>query len=124
VRDAVVVALGSIGVFFSLSGVVGILRTPDLYTRIQCSSKTITMGALPALVALVVAEGPVTNYGGRALIVALLLVVVNPMASHALARAAYKRGIPLWEGSVTDQPAERRASAARDKADRTGPRDA
>jgi multicomponent Na+:H+ antiporter subunit G len=107
VRDAVVVALVVIGLFFSLSGVVGILRMPDVYTRIQCSAKTITMGALPMLLALAVAEGPLTTYGSRALLVAVLLLVVNPAASHALSRAAYKTGVPMWPGAVTDEPAER-----------------
>jgi multicomponent Na+:H+ antiporter subunit G len=103
-RDAFTVALCAVGLFFSLSGVVGILRMPDVYTRIQCSSKTITMGALPMLAALVVAEGPASVYGSRALLVAALLVVVNPAASHALARAAYKTGVPMWPGAVRDDP--------------------
>ena len=102
-RTAAVIVLAAIGVGFSLSGAVGILRMPDLYTRIQCSSKTITMGALPALIALAVGEGPSSSYGSRTLLVAVLLLVVNPLASHALARAAYKRGVPLWPGSVSDQ---------------------
>lgn len=110
-REGFVIALAVVGLLFSLSGVVGIIRMPDVYTRIQCSSKTVTMGALPALIALVIAEGPISNYGGRALIVAFLLVVVNPLASHSLARAAYKRGVPMWSGSVVDQPASRRAGS-------------
>lgn len=109
-REAVVIALAVVGLAFSLSGAVGVLRMPDLYTRIQCSSKTITMGALPVLVALVVAEGPISPYGGRALVVAFLLLVVNPAASHALTRAAYKAGIPQWSGAVRDQVRERRAA--------------
>jgi multicomponent Na+:H+ antiporter subunit G len=104
VRDAFAIALVVLGLFVMLTGVVGILRMPDLYTRIQCSSKTITMGALPLLLALAVAEGPFTAYGARALIVAVLLLVVNPAAAHALARAAYKTGVPMWEGSVADEP--------------------
>ncbi|MDQ1427075.1 MAG: multicomponent Na+:H+ antiporter subunit [Acidimicrobiaceae bacterium] len=111
-RQVAVVVLAAIGIGFSLSGAVGILRMPDLYTRIQCSSKTITMGALPALSALVVGEGWRTTYASRALLVALLLLVVNPLASHALARAAYKRGVPMWPGSVIDQAAARRPPAA------------
>ena len=106
-KETVVVALVVVGLAFSLSGAVGILRVPDVYTRIQCSSKTVTMGTLPMLIALVVAKGPLTNYGGRALLVAVLLLVFNPVASHALARAAYKSGVPMWEGSVIDQPRER-----------------
>jgi multicomponent Na+:H+ antiporter subunit G len=103
VREGIVIALAVIGVAFSLSGAVGILRMPDVYSRIQCSSKTITMGALPALIALVVGEGPISAYGSRALLIAVLLLVVNPAASHALARAAYKTGVPMWPGAVTDQ---------------------
>jgi multicomponent Na+:H+ antiporter subunit G len=109
VREAAVIVLVVIGLFFALSGVIGILRMPDVYTRIQCSSKTITMGALPLLVALAVAEGPFTTYGSRALLVAILLFVVNPAASHALTRAAYKTGVPMWDGAAVDEPAERRA---------------
>jgi multicomponent Na+:H+ antiporter subunit G len=109
----VVYALCAIGLFFSLSGAVGIVRMPDLYTRIQCSSKTVTLGAIPLLVALAVAKGPVSNYGGRALIVAFLLFVFSPVASHSLARAAYKRGLPMWEKSVIDQ-VQARHDRARD----------
>jgi multicomponent Na+:H+ antiporter subunit G len=108
VREAAVIALSVIGLAFSLSGVVGILRMPDVYSRIQCSTKTITMGALPVLIAVVVGEGPVSSYGSRALLVAVLLLVVSPVSSHALARAAYKSGVPMWPGAVTDQPRERR----------------
>jgi multicomponent Na+:H+ antiporter subunit G len=104
VREIVVIVLCAIGFFFAFTGAIGIVRMPDVYTRIQCSSKTITMGALPMLIALVVAEGPVSQYGGRALFVAILLLLVNPAASHALARAAYKTGVPMWRGSVLDEP--------------------
>jgi multicomponent Na+:H+ antiporter subunit G len=112
VKEIVVIVLAAIGVFFSLSGALGIVRMPDLYTRIQCSTKAITMGALPVLIALAVGEGPVSNYGGRALLVAVFLLVINPAASHALARAAYKSGVPQWEGAVADEPRERDELAA------------
>jgi multicomponent Na+:H+ antiporter subunit G len=108
VKEILVIVAAVVGLGFSLSGAVGILRMPDVYSRIQCSSKTITMGALPVLVALVIGEGPISTYGGRALLVAFLLLVVNPMASHALARAAYKTGIPMWRGAVTDQVRDER----------------
>ena len=105
--EIVVIALAVVGWAFSLSGAVGILRMPDVYCRSQCSSKMITMGALPALIALVVGEGPVSVFGSRALLVAVLLLVINPVASHALARAAYKTGVPMWPGAVADRVADR-----------------
>lgn len=117
-RSIAFLVLSIIGLVFSLSGAVGIVRMPDLYTRIQCSSKTITMGALPALVALVVGEGVVTSYASRALIVAALLLIVNPAASHALARAAYKSGVPMWPGAVRDEVAERRAKEEQEDQER------
>ena len=106
-KDVAVIALCCTGFLFTVSGALGIVRMPDVYTRIQCSSKTITMGALPVLLALVVAEGPLSTYGSRALLVAALLLVVNPAASHALTRAAYKTGVPMWEGAVRDEPRDR-----------------
>lgn len=120
IRDGIVLALICIGAVFSLSGAVGILRMPDLYTRVQCSTKTITMGALPVLVAVVVGEGPITQYGARALLIAFLLLVVNPAASHALVRAAYRSGVPQWDGAVRDDPARRqpkRRAAASESGD-------
>lgn len=111
-KTAIVIALACVGLFFSLSGALGILRMPDLYTRIQCSSKTITMGALPALLALVVGEGLVSDYASRALLVAVLLMILNPATSHALARAGYKTGIPMWPGSVRDDVAAQRSPDA------------
>lgn len=110
-KEAIVIALSVIGLGFSLSGAVGIVRMPDVYSRIQCSTKTITMGALPVLIAIAVGQGPVSNYGTRVLLVAVLLLVVNPVSSHALARAAYKSGVPMWPGSVADRPRERAAAS-------------
>lgn len=103
-RTAVAVALVVVGLAVTTSGVVGVLRLPDVYSRIQSSSKAITLGAVPLLAALVVARGVLTTYGSRALFVGALLLLVNPAASHALARAAYKTGVPMWRGAVADEP--------------------
>jgi multicomponent Na+:H+ antiporter subunit G len=114
VRLAFVIALVVVGLAFSLSGAVGVLRMPDVYTRLQCATKTVTLGAVSVLVALVIGEGPITNYGGRALIAAVLLLVMSPAASHALLRAAYKTGVPMWRGSVVDEPRRMREQEGAD----------
>ena len=83
----------------------------DLLALAECvekfSSKTVVLGPLPLLVALVVARGIDSIYAARALIVAILVLILNPLASHALARAAYRAGVPMWSGAVADQPRER-----------------
>ncbi|HJQ03030.1 MAG TPA: monovalent cation/H(+) antiporter subunit G [Jatrophihabitans sp.] len=103
-KIVVVTVLCCIGLFFSLSAAVGILRMPDVYTRIQCSSKSITMGAIPLLVGLAVAEGPISAYAGRALFVGLLIMLLGSATAHALSRAAYKVDVPMWPGAVVDEP--------------------
>lgn len=105
-RIFVVGAAGVIGLAASLSGVVGIIRMPDLYCRIQCATKNVTMGALPMLVAVVVAKGPISPFGSRALLLAFLLMVASPLASYALSRSAYRVGIQMWPGAVIDQAAQ------------------
>jgi multicomponent Na+:H+ antiporter subunit G len=118
VRTAIVIVLACVGLGFSLSGAVGILRMPDLYSRIQCSSKTITMGALPVLIALIVGEGLLSSYTSRALLTGFLLLLLNPASSHALARAAYKAGVPMWNGAVRDEAAEARERREQVRRDR------
>ena len=103
VTEIVVGVLLGVGAAVSLSGALGILRLPDVYLRIQASTKNVTLGALPVLLGLVVGEGLLTQYTGRALIIAVLLLVMNPVSSHALARAAYKARVPMWRGAVVDQ---------------------
>jgi multicomponent Na+:H+ antiporter subunit G len=123
VRTAIVIVLACVGLGFSLSGAVGILRMPDLYSRIQCSSKTITMGALPVLIALIVGEGLLSSYTSRALLTGFLLLLLNPASSHALARAAYKAGVPMWNGAVRDEAAEARERREQDRRGRPDRRD-
>ncbi|MGI5240859.1 monovalent cation/H(+) antiporter subunit G [Dactylosporangium sp. CA-139066] len=92
----IVYVLLGLGFVTALSGAVGVLRLPDTYLRIQASSKTVTLGVLPTLVAVVVAEGVDSVYASRALLVAVLVLVMNPVAAHALARAATRAGVPMW----------------------------
>jgi multicomponent Na+:H+ antiporter subunit G len=96
----VVAVLLGIGVLTSLSGALGVIRMPDVYSRVQSSTKNVTLGAVPVLIALVVAEGVDSSYAARALVVAVLILVINPAASHVLVRAAWKVGVPQWRGAV------------------------
>lgn len=105
-KDLIIVILCAVGVFSSVTGAVGVLRMPDVYTRIQCSSKTVTMGVIPVLIAVVVHEGVVSVYGSRALLITALFLILNPAVSHALARAAYRTQVPMWRGAVRDEPRE------------------
>ncbi|MBS3781749.1 MAG: monovalent cation/H(+) antiporter subunit G [Candidatus Thermoplasmatota archaeon] len=75
-------------------GAIGVLRFPDLYTRLHASTKTDTGGAMSILIAtaLLATIAPWT-IRLKLLILTLLIAMINPMISHAIARGAHKSGI-------------------------------
>ncbi|WP_440988322.1 monovalent cation/H(+) antiporter subunit G [Haloarchaeobius baliensis] len=92
---AVVVLAGG-GVFFSLVAAVGVLRLPDVYARAHATSKSDTMGTGLALAAVaVVLDSGVARFKLALLVVFVLLT--NPVAAHAITRAAHVQGIAAWE---------------------------
>jgi multicomponent Na+:H+ antiporter subunit G len=81
-----------VGTFFSLVGVVGLIRLPDVYTRLHATGKVGVYGA----VLLLVAAAAWTPLGwGKALLLIILLMVAGPVSAHAIASAAYRVGIPM-----------------------------
>jgi multicomponent Na+:H+ antiporter subunit G len=80
------------GTAFSVIGVLGLIRLPDVYTRLHAAGKVSAFG----VVLLLVAAPMLTPLGfGKALILIALLLIGGPAASHALASAAYRIGIPM-----------------------------
>lgn len=87
-----------VGTFFSVVGILGLIRLPDVYSRLQATGKVAVFG----VVLLLVAAAVWTPLGwGRALLLILLLMVAGPVTSHAIASAAYRIGIPLKQ-SIRD----------------------
>jgi multicomponent Na+:H+ antiporter subunit G len=94
-----------IGVLFDVFGCIGLVRFPDVYNRLQASTKCVTLGTILLLVgvALVSASGPIS---AKAIICAVFILLTSPTAAHAIAKGAYASGVKLWENSVTDKYAE------------------
>ena len=86
-----------IGAAFSLVAAVGIVRLPDLYSRMHAASKAGTLGSG----------------------VMLLALAVYALSAHLLAKVAYLAGYRLWPGSVHDA-----MSQISDDAYGNGPKDA
>lgn len=88
--------------FFMLLAALGILRLPDLPTRMHASTKAGALGAILVMTsaALFFAEGVVVT---KAVAVILFILITAPIAAHAIGRAGYFVGVPLWEGSVKDE---------------------
>ena len=80
------------GTGFCIIGGIGLVRMPDLYTRMHAASVTDTLGAGLILFGLMLQAG-VTLVAAKLLILAVLILFTTPTATHALARAAFLRGI-------------------------------
>jgi multicomponent Na+:H+ antiporter subunit G len=80
------VLIGS-GVFFVIVGAIGLIRMPDIYTRLHAAGMTDSIGAGCILVALALQSG-LTLVTVRLLLVWAFLLLTSPVGTHALARAA------------------------------------
>jgi multicomponent Na+:H+ antiporter subunit G len=90
---AAILILG--GVFFLSVGSLGVVRLPDFYSRSHALGKSDTLGLLLALVGLAVHHG-FQIVSLKLLLVAVFVALANPVATHALTRAAFRRGLTPW----------------------------
>lgn len=89
------------GAGFSVIAAIGVLRLPDLYTRLHAASKAGVMGAGLIFMAVAVAsqDGAVML---RALLGIVFLLLSTPVSAHLLARAAYRSGEAPVAGTTVD----------------------
>lgn len=84
------------GSFFAISGGIGVIRMPDLFTRLHAAGVTDTGGAGLILVGLMF-QGGLTLVTVRLLLILGFLWFSSPVSTYALARAALAGGEePVW----------------------------
>lgn len=93
------------GLAFDIFGCIGLLRLPDVYSRLQATTKCVTLGTCSILFGVLVIKG-FSGIGVKALLCIIFLLLTSPVAAHALSRGAHIAGVKLWEGSVCDKYAE------------------
>lgn len=94
--DLISAALVLIGAFFYGAGTLGLLRFPDVYSRLHALAKADNLGLGFVLLGLALQA--------ESLAAALKLLLIWPLAlaassavSYAIARRADQLGIPPWE---------------------------
>lgn len=91
------------GTFFIFSSSIGLLRFPDVYSRIHAASKSATLGVagvlLGAFLFFLAEDG---RFSGKLLLGILFVLLTSPISGHLISRAAYRAGVPLWKHSVVD----------------------
>jgi multicomponent Na+:H+ antiporter subunit G len=93
------------GAAFSVLGAVGVLRFPDVPSRLQAATKPQTLGLLLILVGAAL-QLPVAHAAGLVL-VAAFQVLTAPVLSQLFGRTAYRTGAVREESLITDDLAAR-----------------
>ncbi len=86
-----------IGTFFLLVGAIGLIRLPDMFTRMHAATKCTTLGAMCTLLGVaLIMQGSVAI---KAVLMIIFIALGNPTSAHAIARAAYRSGTRMKIGS-------------------------
>jgi len=94
------------GAFFTVVGTFGLLRMPDLYTRMHASSVLDPLGVSLILIGLMFQAG-FTLISAKLVVLLVLLLFTSPVSSHALGRAALHRGVKPLLDDKEDTPSKR-----------------
>lgn len=88
-REVLIIVLFVGGVFFFAVGALGLIRLPDVFSRMHATAKSDTLGAGLILTALIVYYG----FAGpslRIVAIVLFITISAPVATHLIARAVYR----------------------------------
>jgi len=102
----VIDALIVIGLFFALAGTKGILKMPDTFCRMQASTCISTLGILCTAIGGVLYAAVIMGSAGTAVkvaLVAVLVLITNPIGAHTIAKGAYKAGIRPEKEMTVDE---------------------
>ena len=80
-----------LGLAFVSIGVVGMIRFKNFYTRILVTAKIDTVGLMTILIGVAVRNG-FGFFSLKILLIIVIMMIINPLASHMIARSAHLSG--------------------------------
>lgn len=99
--DIIIYLFLGIGIFFNVLAGIGLLRFPDVYTRLHAGTKCTTFGSIFLIGSVILigfkmwwegnVNGSVLSIHSIFALIAILLT--NPVGAHAIARAAHRSGV-------------------------------
>ena len=90
------------GLIFDFFGCLGLVRLPDVYNRLQASTKCVTFGTCSIMFGTFLVLGT-TAAGIKALLCIVFLLLTAPVSAHVLARGAHISRVKLCDESVVDK---------------------
>jgi len=101
VVDVISAALLLAGSSLALIAALGLVRLPDVFSRMHAATKPSTLGILLLVVGAAMQLDNRSNQV-KLLLVAVLQFITAPVAAHMIGRAAYRSGVNL-ERLVVDE---------------------
>ena len=95
--------------FFAFAGVVGMIRMPDTYCRMQSSTNITTFGILGVIIGGILYSFFMLNNMEmvvKLVVLGVFYIITNPIAGHALAKGAYWHGVRPEKEMVCDKYGE------------------
>ena len=83
------------GAAFFLAGTLGLLRFPDVYTRLHALTKADNVG-LGLVTAGLAIQAETWAAMGKMALIWLLVLLASATGAHLVAQGALRRGIPPW----------------------------
>nr|WP_242694700.1 monovalent cation/H(+) antiporter subunit G [Pseudogracilibacillus auburnensis] len=91
IMNIIIIILLLSGTFFIFSSALGIIRFPDVFTRLHAATKAPTLGIISILLgAFLFLYGSHQLVSGKLLLAILFIMLSSPVAGHMLSRAAHK----------------------------------
>ncbi len=95
VLNAISIASLVAGAAFFVAGTIGLLRFPDLYTRLHALTKADNVGLGLIVLGLAMQSASITA-ALKLIVIWLLVLLASSSAGHLIARAALRNGIRPW----------------------------
>ncbi|WP_163537834.1 monovalent cation/H(+) antiporter subunit G [Gracilibacillus sp. YIM 98692] len=97
ILDILIIVLLLFGTFFILSATIGVIRFPDVYTRLHASTKAATLGIAGIMIgAFIFLYTELNMISGKLILGIIFVLLTAPVSAHMLGRAAHQLGVMPW----------------------------
>lgn len=91
-----------IGVFFTLLSAIGVLRLPDVYSRVHAAGKSSTLGVISLMIAAFLYFIPEGIVNVKILLAIIFVFITAPLSALVINRTSYRIGVPLEKNTIQD----------------------
>lgn len=96
----------AVGAIFAIAGTIGVIKMPDTFCRMQASTCITTLGVIGVCLGAILYAACIMHSASAAIkvgIIMALIITINPVGAHAIAKGAYRAGIrPAKKMQVDD----------------------